>query len=139
LCMTVAEALEFHRVSRRFQFRKCRLLRLPGDLGRSTNRPKRHFLVCPQQKQQSLQCRLVSMARSPHRPRQLWLCRLQIGRPRIPVYQQSVLGLRFTVHSKEKPTVSTWPGSTSITRILVAINSLLKLSVNILTAALVAQ
>ena|SRR2546423_3070924 len=87
LCMTVEEALEFHQVSQRFQVRKCRLRRLPGDLGRSTNRPERHFLVCQQQKQQSLQCRLVSMARSPRRPRQLWLCRLQIGRPRIPVYQ----------------------------------------------------
>lgn len=36
-------------------------------------------------------------------------------------------------------TVSTWPGSTSITRILVAINSLLNESVKVLTAAFVAQ
>jgi hypothetical protein len=95
-------SLGVYRVSRRFQVRKGRLLRLPGDLGRLTNRPKRHFLACQQQKQQSLQCRLASMARSPHRPRRLWLCRLQIGRPRIPVHHWSALTLRLTAHSKKE-------------------------------------
>lgn len=38
-----------------------------------------------------------------------------------------------------KYTVSTWPGSISITRILVAISSFLRLSVKLRTAALLAQ
>lgn len=41
--------------------------------------------------------------------------------------------------SPRRPTVSTWPGSISMTLILVAMSSFLKLSVKLRTAALLAQ
>ena len=81
-------------------------------------------------------CSVVALTHRRHPP---WTCLHRTGQPRIPVTGSADDGSLTHTHTRLPLTVSTCPGSTSMTRIRVSISSFRSASVKARTAALVAQ